>query len=106
MSQRKTKNDGNFFKLTRKALESYKKDDPLEKTRNPRVGYFKTQWDINMGIAEWFSTLLIIVLAIVADIVVFPFQVIYRVISKISKTPIESSPNPYKAPVGENDEWS
>ena len=85
MPERKTKNEGNFFNLTRKALESYRKDDPLEKTRNPRIGYFKTQWDINMGIAEWFFTLLIMVIAIVADIVVFPFQVIHRFVSKISK---------------------
>src|ERR1700690_4234266 len=68
--------DHRFFKLTISAIKSYKKDDPLETTRNPRPEYFR--WDVNWGIGMWLATVLLIILAIVVDIILFPFQLISR----------------------------
>ena len=64
-----------YFKLTRSAIRSYKKDDPLETTRNLRPEYFR--WDVNWGIGMWFATVLLILLAIVADSILLPFQLIF-----------------------------
>jgi hypothetical protein len=66
-----------YFTLTRSAISSYKVDDPLETTRNPRSGYFKWDWDVNWGIWMWFISVLLIIIAIVADIILFPFQLIF-----------------------------
>jgi len=64
-----------FFKLTRSAIRSYKQDDPLETTRNPRPEYWR--WDMNWGIGMWFATVLLIILAIVADFILLPFQLMF-----------------------------
>ncbi len=71
----KTESAHRFFKLTRSAIKSCKQDDPLETTRNPRPEYWR--WDVNWGIGMWFATVLLIILAIVADIILLPFQLIF-----------------------------
>jgi hypothetical protein len=84
MSQCTRINEKHFFKLTKIAIESYKKDNPLEGARNPRIGYLKTQWDINYSITQWFLTLLIICCSLITDIIALPFQIISRVIKIIT----------------------
>jgi hypothetical protein len=64
-----------FFKLTRSTIKSYKQDDPLETTRNPRPGSWR--WDINAGISTWFVAIILIILAAAVDIVLLPFQLIF-----------------------------
>jgi hypothetical protein len=74
-----------YFKLTRSAIRSYKKDDPLETTRNPRPEYFR--WDVNWGIGMWFATVLLILLAMVADIILLPFQLVFGKNPNTTPTP-------------------
>ncbi len=81
------KNDGEevtgnrFFRLTRLALKSYKESNPLERSRNPRSGFFAFQWDIGVGGFEWILTLLLIILAFLFDILCLPFQLIGAILT-------------------------
>jgi hypothetical protein len=71
-----------FFRLTKLAIKSYKASDPLETTRNPRSGFFVTQWDINWGISQWFLTVILIGLAVVIDVICLPFQITKAILSQ------------------------
>jgi hypothetical protein len=65
-----------FFKLTRLALKSYKESNPLDRSRNPRSGFFSFQWGVSIGACEWILTVLLIILAFLFDIICLPFQLI------------------------------
>jgi hypothetical protein len=41
-----------FFKLTKLALKNYKEFNPLERSRNPRSGFFNFHWDVSID-AFW-----------------------------------------------------
>ncbi len=71
-----------LFKLTRLALKCYKESDPLAQARNPRRSYAAFQWDVNQGIAKWFLNIIIILLSIIVDIIILPFQVISIITTK------------------------
>jgi hypothetical protein len=70
----KYEKENRFFKLTRSALQSYKKSDPLEKARNPRQSFFAGQWDVSWAFGEWILTVIFMICAFVIDIILLPFQ--------------------------------
>jgi hypothetical protein len=71
-----------LFKLTRTALNCYKESDPLAQARNPRRSYIAFQWDVNQGIAKWFINVVIILLSLIFDIIILPFQAIRMITAK------------------------
>ncbi len=65
-----------FFKLTRAGIEDYKKNDPLEKARNPRQSYFAGQWDVNWALGKWIITSIFLICSLAVDIFSLPFIVL------------------------------
>ncbi|TAN42148.1 MAG: hypothetical protein EPN25_03775 [Nitrospirae bacterium] len=68
--------ENRFFKLTRAGIEDYKKNDPLEKARNPRQSYFAGQWDVNWAFGNWIITVIFLIGSLAIDLFLFPFQVL------------------------------